>query len=196
MLQAVPRAIVFIADTPHSPPVHQQRAAMVRSDQDYVVLGGRLSPRELYRRLRSGGIRLEPGDIVRIYNLSCINLATRSLIQFIQQLRMRKITLELVDLDLSFAPDPSEAPLDRFIRAADEHWRMMHGLSTQAAAKSPKGRRPHIQPDQLAEIEQMLRQPGANMTSVAAKLGVGRTTLYAFLQRNGAGPARQELPQG
>ncbi len=78
----------------------------------------------------------------------------------------------------------------RLVAALDNHWRRVHGMKTHSSDSKP-GRKPRLTDDQLPDIRQMLDMRGATVASVAKSLGVGRTTLFDFLQRHRDAPALQ-----
>ena len=63
------------------------------------------------------------------------------------------------------------------------------GLAAARARGRLGGRRPHLSADKLDTARRLLADPMLSMAEVAARVGVGRTTLYRALDRATVAPA-------
>ncbi len=139
------------------------------------------------RALARAGDALEAGDTIKVYDLACIPINTVTLVRMMAKLLRQGIVIRLYKPTLTILPD-EQADAFRLLDALDHHWRLIHGMKTHATDSKP-GRKALLADDQLNDIRAMLEIKGATVASVAKKLGVGRTTLFDFLQRHKASNA-------
>ena len=123
-------------------------------DSDLVANEARMDLNDLPNKLAQGGMPLESGDRIKIYDFTCLPM------------------------------HPQEGnDLFKLVTGLDNHWRLTHGVRTRPTDSKP-GRKPKLTEDQLPAIRRMLDDSGATVSSVAKDLGIGRTTLFDFLQRH------------
>lgn len=174
------RTVAFLAETQGSATIDDQRARL--DSDDFVVLAGRQNLNKLGEILACQGISLDPGDRVKVFDLSCISLSTTTLIRVLTKMLSAGIIFEIVSLRIVLEPG-AESKLHAFIDALDGHYRHVHGIKTHPADTAPQGRKRLLDPDQLPSIREKLDQPGATATNVAQELGVARSTLFNYLDR-------------
>lgn len=178
----MPKIVAYLAEGPSAPQVADgdeswtDGAAIAISSADKSFF-------DLMRRpLSPSGERIETGDTIRIYDWTCIDLETTTLVRTLFKYVAAGVTVEIFRPRLTFSAKLEDAAF-RILEGLDEHWRQKHGEKTHK--KHPKvGRKPLLLDDDLPKIRAMLKEPGANVTNVAKKLGVGRSTLFDFLDRH------------
>lgn len=175
------KIILFVAETNKSASILEQ-IERCGGDADLIIEGGKTSIMKLADRLAKDGKALQAGDRLRIYDLSCISINTTSLIRFFSDLLDDGIAIECAMPPIVIEPDAGN-DLFRLVHALDSHWRQVHGMKTHPS-DAKTGRKPLLSEDQLPEIRERLALPGATVAKVAKTLGVGRTTLFDFLQRH------------
>ena len=175
------KIVLFVAETNKSASIPEQIERCGR-DADFIIEGGKASIMKLVDRLAKEGKALRSGDRLRIYDLSCISINTTSLIRLFGELLSEGIAIEFAVPAIVIEPNESN-DLFRFIHALDSHWRQVHGMKTHPS-DAKTGRKALLSEDQLPNIRERLALPGATVAKVAKTLGVGRTTLFDFLQRH------------
>lgn len=179
----MPTNILFLAETNLSPSLAEQRARC-EAEGDLIVEAGQVSFLDLPKKLAQSGYTLEPGDKIKVYDLTCLPVNTATLVRMIVKLLRGGVAIELCSPGLVIDPDTNE-DMVRLLVALDSHWRRVHGMKTHPT-NSKTGRKPLLTADRLNEIKAMLAEKDATYDSVAEDLGVGRTTLYDYLQRHKA----------
>ncbi|WP_267347016.1 helix-turn-helix domain-containing protein [Sphingomonas sp. GM_Shp_2] len=177
------KTIAFLAETRGSATIEEQQAAM--SSNAHIIVAGRQSFNKLGDLLARSGLRLEAGDRVSVYDLSCIMISTGTLLRIIGRLLRDGVAFEIVTAGIVIGP-AADDKLHALVRAFDSHQRYLHGLKTRPETVA-RGRKPLLDPEALATIRTRLAQPGATATSVAKSLGVSRSTLFNFLERHERG---------
>lgn len=178
--------VLFLAETNQSPSIMEQRAAC-EAEGDLIVDAGQVSFLDLPRKLAKEGHELVRGDKIKVYDLTCLPINTMTLVRMMVKVLRRGIAIEFCAPGITIQPDAG-SDLYRLIAALDNHWRRVHGMKTHASDSKP-GRKPLLTDDQLPDIRSMLDADGETVGSVAKKLGVGRTTLFDFLQRHKDAPS-------
>jgi DNA invertase Pin-like site-specific DNA recombinase len=172
--------VAFLAETPGSASLDDQKSWL--HPDDIEVYAGRKALSQLGELLGRKGIDLGTGDRVKVYDLSCLSLATPMLVRALTKLLRKGVSFEICSPGIviePFANDKLHAMLD----ALDSHYRHMHGIKTHPAEMSQPGRKRLLDPDKLQQIHEKLRRPGATATDVAQELGVARSTLFNYLER-------------
>ncbi|GMN04466.1 hypothetical protein MTsPCn3_31970 [Erythrobacter sp. MTPC3] len=179
---SLPKIVAYLAEGPSAPQVADGDESWT-DGAAIAISSGDKSFFDLMRRpLSPSGERIEAGDTIRIYDWTCIDLETTTLVRTLFKYVSAGVTVEIFRPRLSFAANSDDAAF-RMLAGLDEHWRHKHGEKTHK--KHPKvGRKPLLQDDDLPKIRAMLEESGANVTNVAKKLGVGRSTLFDFLDRH------------
>ncbi|KRB78803.1 Hin recombinase [Sphingomonas sp. Root720] len=149
---------------------------------DYVVVAGRQSFNKLGDLLARHGIRLGPGDRIKLYDLSCITLSTTTLVSVMSKFLRSGVGFEIISAGIVIEPRADDK-LHALLEALDNHYRYLHGIKTHPVDTASRGRRRLLDPSQLPEIRAKLDKPGATATDVAQELGVARSTLFNFLER-------------
>lgn len=186
------KSVAFLAECQGSATIDDQKAAM--DPGAHIVVAGRQSFSKLGDLLARSGIRLEAGDRVVVYDLSCIMLSTATLIRLVRRMLDSGIAFEIVSAGVVIEPAIGDK-LHALVRAFDGHHRYLHGLKTHPETAS-RGRKRLLDPVDLAAIKSKLEQPGATATDVAQELGVSRSTLFNFLERYDPGRAARSKKIG
>lgn len=173
------KIVAFLAECQGSVSIDDQKAAM--PPEAHIVIAGRQSFNKMGDLLARSGIGLEPGDRVVVYDLSCIMLATATLIRLIRRMLDSGIAFEIISAGVVIEPAIDDK-LHALVRAFEGHHRYLHGLKTHPETGS-RGRKRLLDPADLAAIKAKLDQPGTTATDVAQELGVSRSTLFNFLER-------------
>ena len=150
---------------------------------------GQVSFVDLPRKLAKEGHELMRGDRIKVYDFTCLPLNTMTLVRMMVKVLKRGIAIEFCAPKIVIEPDDG-GDMFRLVAALDNHWRRVHGMKTHSSDSKP-GRKPRLTEDQLPDIRNRLKARGATVASVAKTLGVGRTTLFDFLQRHREGTALQ-----
>lgn len=175
------KTVLFLAQTSHSPSIEEQRA-FCEEGVDLIADAGMVSFVDLPKVLAAQGSSLEAGDRIRVYDLTCLPIATTTLLRMLRKVLSNGIAVEFAKPGLVIEPDADSATY-QFIALLDNHWRQVHGIKTHS--REPRvGRKPRIAKADLPRIRAMLDEDGASVARVAKHLGVGRTTLFDYLQRH------------
>lgn len=174
------KVVAFLAECQGSPTIDHQWAHM--SPEAHIIVAGRHSLNKLSDLLAWSGMRLEAGDRVVVYDLSCITLSTPTLIRIIGRLLRGGIAFEIVSAAIVIEPTDDDR-LNALVQAFAGHYRHLHGLKTHPET-APRGRKPLLNPGDVDAIKAKLERPGATATGVARDLGVARSTLFNFLERH------------
>lgn len=177
----MPKNVLFLAETNRSPTIAEQRAAC-EAEGDLIVDAGEVSFLELPKALLRAGHRLEAGDTVKVYDFTCLPINTITLVRMIAKVLKEGVSVEFQAPGITIQPDEA-SDMFKLIAALDSHWRRVHGMKTHAS-EAKVGRKALLADDQIDDIRVMLEAEGATVAKVAKKLGVGRTTLFDFLQRH------------
>lgn len=172
--------VAFIAQTPGSATIEDQQACL--SPTDFQVMGGRKDFSQLEDLLALKGIRLSTGDRVKVHDLPCLDIATPMLIRAVVKLLKGGVAFEICTPNIVIEPDGDDK-LHAMLDALDSHYRHVHGIRTHPPEMGKAGRKPLLDPAKLPEIQAALNVPGATTADVAQSLGVGRSTLWNFLER-------------
>lgn len=174
------KTVAFLAQTPGSATIESQQSCLKPGDIE--VLAGRKAFNQLSELLDRKGIGLEAGDRVKVYELSCLAIATPMLVRAITKLLRNGVSFEICTPRITVEPGVDDK-LHAMLDVLDSHYRHLHGIKTHPAEMSPPGRKRLLGPDKLPEIRQKLSAPGATATDVAQELGVARSTLFNYLER-------------
>lgn len=172
--------VAFLAECQGSATIDDQKACL--GPDDYVVVAGRQSFNKIGDLLGRHGIRLGPGDRLKVYDLSCITISTATLIRVMSKMLRNGVTFEIISAGIVIEPRADDK-LHALIDALDSHNRHLHGIKTHPADTASRGRKRLLDPDQLPAIRAKLDEPGATATDVAQELGVARSTLFNYLER-------------
>jgi DNA invertase Pin-like site-specific DNA recombinase len=126
------------------------------------------------------------GDTLVVYKLDRLGRSIRSLIDFTNGLRERKVEFRSVSDGID-----TSTPAGRFyfhILAALAEMerdlireRTVAGLVAARARGRKGGRQPKLTPKQIAHARKLLEDPVATIKDVAATMGVNRATIYRAL---------------
>lgn len=174
------KTVAFLAETQGSATIEDQKACL--GPDDIAVVAGRRSFNQLGELLARNGIRLQRGDHVKVFDLTCLALSTTMLIRVLTKLLKGGVSVEIVSAGLLIKPG-AENKMHALLDALDGHYRHIHGIKTHPADTAPQGRKRLLDPDQLPDIRAKLEKPGATATDVAQELGVARSTLFNYLER-------------
>lgn len=158
---------------------------------------------EQERRLRSAGCvdvrqftadnidaefrRFQEGDTVFIVSISMIGPPIGRVVEYVCMLIDSKVTLVAIDENLEICPAVANAQSEVFRGLAScmlawERRRAEARRRTLELKQKRAGRQPKLSENDSARVIAMLKEPGATVPKVAANLGIGRTTLYRYLQ--------------
>src|SRR5690606_11716124 len=135
------------------PSIKEQIAFCATSD-DFIIEGGKTSILKLPAKLTKEGKAFQPGDVLKLYDLTCLPINTTSLIRFFMELVGGGVTVRFCALDLSVTPD-ERADVYRLMTALDTHWRAVHGMKTHPS-DAKTGRKALLSEDQLPAIRKQL----------------------------------------
>jgi DNA invertase Pin-like site-specific DNA recombinase len=172
--------VAFLAETAGSASVKAQQECL--DADDIRIFAGRKTFSQLGDLLARKGIRLVPGDRIKVHDLSCLSLTTPMLIRALAKLLKSGISFELCSPGIVIEPS-AEDRVHTFLAALDDHNRHIHGIKTHPPEMAQAGRKRLLDPDKLPEIRARLSEPGATTTDVALSLGVARSTLFNYLER-------------
>lgn len=174
------KTVAFLAECPGSASIDEQKGHL--DPDDHIIVAGKRSFNKLPDLLAHHGLALQPGDRVRVFDLSCINLSTTTLVRSLTKLLAGGVAVEIMSLGIMICPGADDR-LHAMLDALDSHYRYVHGIKTHPADAAPQGRKRLLKPDQLPDIRSRLDRPGATATGVAQELGVARATLFNYLDR-------------
>ena len=176
------RTILFLAETKASPTIAEQRARCAEAD-DLIIEAGRISFADLADLTERRGVELKPGDTLKLYDFNCLLVSTGTLIRYLVKFLKHGITVVVHAEGLVLRPE-ADQPLTRLLTMLDDHRRKVHGVRTHGP-EVKAGRKPRLHAAQLPAIRRMLEEEGKSQGAVAQEMGISRTTLYAFLKREG-----------
>lgn len=171
---------VFLAETPGSATIEDQKAHL--GPDDLAVLGGNRNFSQLGELLETAGSPLQRGDRIKIHNFNCLSLSTDMLVRALTKLLRKGVSFEVTEPGIVVEPGDTTGQL--LLAALDAHYRHIHGLRTHAETGT-RGRQPSIRPDQIPAIRARMEEPGMTAAAVAQELGIGRSTLFSYLERFG-----------
>jgi DNA invertase Pin-like site-specific DNA recombinase len=126
------------------------------------------------------------GDTLVVYKLDRLGRSIRSLIDFTNGLRERKVEFRSVSDGID-----TSTPAGRFyfhilaaLAALERDLireRVGAGLTAARARGRVGGRKPRLTEKQVAQARKMLDDPRTTISAVAAKMGVNRATIYRSL---------------
>ena len=175
------KIVAFLAECQGSASIEEQRASL--GPDDVVVMAGKKSFNKLPDLLIQAGMRLSEGDRLKVYDLSCINVSTTTLVRTVSKILRMGVAFEIISLDIAIEPRADDK-LRALLEALDGHYRYVHGIKTHPVDTAPQGRKRLLDADQLPVIRAKLDRPGATATDVAQELGVARSTLFNYLERH------------
>jgi transposase-like protein len=111
--------------------------------------------------------------------ISTASLTTDMMVRALTKLLSEGVTIEVVAAGVVI--EPGSAPAALLLAGLERHYRHLHALK----ANPEKKRQPVIKPEQMPAIRKRLSAPGATAASVAQELGIGRSTLFRYLERFG-----------
>lgn len=138
------------------------------------------------------------GDAVVVASLDVLGPPLRGAVARVQELLDRGVFLTTLDEGLRVTPAGGD-PQSAVFAALGGCMRVWEQRRTEARGRTLRsrqgraGRRPKLAADDGDRVLALLGAPGAKVPEVARFLGVGRTTLYRFLQGIGHA-AGQERP--
>lgn len=128
-------------------------------------------------------------DVVVVVSLDRIGQPLRHLLRSMAALSDRGIGLRCLEGGVNLGANPAGRAQVRLVSALVECLDIWEECRSQrrSATMKERGNRPGAHPKLrgafLSQVLAMLNRPGATQVSVARELGVGRTTLYRFLNR-------------
>lgn len=176
------KTVLFLAETNRSPTIEEQRAFCEHAG-DLLVDAGSVRFLDLPKTLTRAGHRLERGDKIKIYDLSCLPINTMTLVRIMMKLLKEGVAIEFCAQNIVIQPD-ADTDIFRLVGMLDQHWRLIHGMKTHTS-DAKVGRKALLADDQFPMIQAMI-DGGLTVSAAAKELGVGRTTLFDFLQRHRA----------
>ncbi|NKJ02665.1 helix-turn-helix domain-containing protein [Novosphingobium sp. SG707] len=171
--------VAFLAETPGSATIEEQKALV--DPDDFVVVAENRSFSQLADLLAQAGVPLQAGDRIKIHALNCLGLSTDMLVRAFSKLLQAGVCIELLNPPLVIEAGQSDSHL--LIDALDGHYRHIHGIKTHPTERGQKGRRPVLTPEQIPSIRARMAEPGVTASIVAKELGIGRSTLFGYLER-------------
>lgn len=171
--------VAFLAETPGSATIEEQKAQV--GPDDFVVVAENRSFSQLADLLAQAGSPLRAGDRIKIHALNCLGLSTDMLVRSLSKLLQAGVDIELASPPLVIEAGQTDSHL--LIDALDGHYRHIHGLKTHPTERGSKGRRPVLTPEQIPLIRARMAEPGVTASIVAKELGIGRSTLFGYLER-------------
>lgn len=171
--------VAFLAETPGSATIEEQKAQV--DPDDFVVVAENRSFSQLTDLLAQAGAPLQAGDRIKIHAFNCLGLSTDMLVRALSKLLQAGVSIELLSPPLVIEAGQTDSHL--LIDALDGHYRHIHGLRTHPTERGIKGRRPVLTPEQIPSIRARMAEPGVTASIVAKELGIGRSTLFGYLER-------------
>lgn len=169
--------VVFLAEAPGSASLEEQKEGL--GPDDLAVVAGNKSLAQLSDLLDQAGSPLQAGDRLKIHAFNCISLSTDMMVRALTKLLSQGVTIEVVGQGIIIEPGEGTAAL--LLAGLDAHYRHLHRLK----ANPERGRQPVIKPEQMPAIRKRLNEPGMTAASLAQELGIGRSTLFRYLERFG-----------
>lgn len=131
--------------------------------------------------------KLQPGDTVFVVSINLLAPPIGKSVDYICMLLDAGVTLVTLDEKLTISPVVGNTHSEVFRALASclmvwERRRTEARKRTLETKQKQAGRQPKLSADDGARVMAMLKEPGATVPKVAVALGIGRTTLYRFLQ--------------
>lgn len=136
---------------------------------------------------------LREGDVLAITRVDRLGRSLADLIRIAENLRQRDVSLYIAQQNIDTATPMGQmfyAMLGVFAEFEYhlKRERQVEGIARAKAASKYKGRKP-LNANKIAEIRR-LRADGRGPADIARQLGVGRTSVYKYL--DGTGPAGEQ----
>lgn len=128
---------------------------------------------------------MKRNDHLALFCMELVPLKQPALNKALYDLLDKGVTIHLALPELVITPGPDD-PAFAMIRAYEAHRRAMIGRNVSRALKASvrPGRPSHLSPDQLPEIQRMMRDPTLTGDEICRRLKTTRSTLYKFLAKH------------
>lgn len=131
---------------------------------------------------------LRRGDTLIVWRLDRLGRTTHQLVGLLEQFERDGVRLHSLQDGIDPASVMGRAMLQIGAVFAEMERNLLRertraGLAAARARGRLGGRRPHLSADRLDTARRLMADPMLSMTEVAARVGVGRTTLYRALGR-------------
>ncbi len=163
--------------------LYLQRDALQQAGCDVIyeeAASGKNAARPELERCRKA---LRAGDTLVVWRLDRLGRSLPDLVQIVTDLEQRGIGFESVTDKIKTGSASGElifhvfAALAEFERGLIRE-RTQAGLAAARARGRSGGRKPKLDEQQIREIKALLRDPGIQVSDVARRYGVSRTTIY------------------
>jgi len=143
---------------------------------------------------------LRRGDTLVVWRLDRLGRTTHQLVGLLERFERDGVRLRSLQDGIDPASVMGRAMLQIGAVFAEMERNLLRertraGLAAARARGRLGGRRPHLSADKLDNARRLMADPMLSMAEVAARVGVGRTTLYRSLGRATVAPAGNSVEQ-
>jgi len=133
---------------------------------------------------------IRPGDVLTVTKLDRLGRSTRDALNLVHELEAKGAALRVLEPDIATDGPMGKMVLTVLGMVAEMELgfireRQRAGIEAAKAKGVYKGRKPTIDPDQIAA----LRAEGLGATAIAARLNIGRASVYRVLNAPSAVPS-------
>lgn len=128
---------------------------------------------------------LRPGDTLVVWRLDRLGRSLPDLVQIVADLEQCGVQFESLTEQIETGSAAGKLQIHVFAALAEFERGLIRertraGLAAARARGRVGGRKPKLDEKQVREIKALLRDPGMQVTDVARRYGVSRTTLYKY----------------
>ena len=128
---------------------------------------------------------LRLGDTLVVWRLDRLGRSLPDLVRIVGELERDGIGFESLTEKIETGSATGKLTFHIFAALAEFERNLIRerthaGLASARARGRVGGRKPALSPQQVKEVQALMRDPSVNVTSVTKRYGVSRTTLYKF----------------
>lgn len=160
-----------------------QRDALMQAGCGVIheeMASGKGGARPEYEQCRKA---LQAGDTLVVWRLDRLGRSLPDLVRIVTDLARHGIGFESIEEKIETDTAPGKLVFHVFEALAEFERHLIRertqaGLASARARGRSGGRKPKLDDQQVKEIKALLRDPGVQVSDVARRYGVSRTTLY------------------
>ena len=130
---------------------------------------------------------LKPGDILVVSRIERLARTLTELTDVLSRLNERRAELRICHWDPAPITEPGDLAeiVQRLVdfESANRRESIQTGLVAARAKGRVGGRRHKLTPEQVKELRAMMAQPGADPVAIGKRFGVGRRSVYNYMQK-------------
>ena len=174
--------IALISNSPAFTALDEQRVIFDQRADETLELGKRPNA-TLSAFLDNLEKYIKEGDTLLLFSPESLDTAPSKMLKLVAHLFRLGAALEFAQPSCRFAASSPGHLLPAFVDVLIRHTKFTHGKNRQEAITKKKGRRSALSKHSHDEIQSAIDQQNGNITLAAQTLGVARSTLYLYLNK-------------